>query len=161
MSEDSRQGMTALLLKNLPPHLAEWLQGLPDLPGYSDPLAEERLFPDPCSSKVSGLLEDWKSYVQPELAELFRNSREVVRQDVSRLTGNPQEGFSLSIPKAHFDAWIGTLNQCRLTLGAIHQFGEKDLEADLPQNPDSEREDALLQIHFFGYLQELLIKGSD
>ena len=163
MSPKNKPDPSAITLSRLPPHLAIWLAELPDCPEISSEAAEERLFPDPAAGEVPELTGDWKAFVQPELAELFRSSREVVRKDVEGLKQG-KEGFSLTIPKNHFESWLGALNQVRLSLAEVHQLDENDLGPDEAKPPKSERDIAILKVHFFGYLQEMLvaaISGED
>ena len=64
------------------------------------------------------------------------------------------------MPREHADAWIAALNQARLVIAAKHNYAERDMEEELPLPPFNERQFRLFQIHFYDYLQEILIQAS-
>ncbi len=119
--------------------------------------ALERLFPPPLNSGADdGSNEEWREYVQPELAHLFATAAEVVRGDLEQLDGDPP----LVIPARHVDAWLNTLNQARLVLAARYAITEAEMEEPISPVLENQREIALFQIHFYGFLQECLIRGE-
>lgn len=127
----------------------------------NNPEVEERFFPSPVNDpQENSLAEDWKSLVHPELNANFRAARDVVQADL-RLASKKKKEFSFKIPAKHADAWISALTQARLSLAEEHHFGEADLAAEVPQEISDIRSYALLQIHFYGFLQEWLVKLQD
>jgi hypothetical protein len=122
--------------------------------------AQARLYPDPTGGEGDEeLRRDWKDHVRPELERLFASSREIVARDLTTLGRNGQ-GTRLLIPANHLDAWLNALNQARLIIVEENQFAESDL--DHRESPDlaTRRGLALLKIHFYAHLQELLVEAA-
>ena len=118
----------------------------------------ERFYPKPSSEKdAPGMAQEWAEYVQPELSQLFESAASTVEEDLEQLA----EGEKLVIPKEHIDAWLNALNQARLALAARFEITEEDIERQISHIPENERELALFQIHFYGFLQEFLIQGIE
>ncbi len=140
-----------------------------------NPAAHERLFSAPVRAGEKRFRDDWKEYVEPELRDLFRTAQETVESDLAGLpkaktdwTGDidsleevafaPTE-HRLSIPRPHAEAWLSALNQARLVIAARRGFDESDMEEELPLPPFDARQFDLFQIHFYDYLQQLLLQG--
>lgn len=121
--------------------------------------ARNRLFSAPSQDAgETELAADWRSYVEPELQQLFQSALEIVGRDVKTLRMDQKAGIAtLTIPVSHLESWIHGLNQARLALAARHEFGEKDMDRVLPLAGD-ERSFALLQVRFYGILQELFLR---
>jgi hypothetical protein len=121
------------------------------------PKAAERLFSKPGTDPK--LNQDWKEFVEPELRHLFQSANEVVNSDLAAIeqTGKIPE-FTLRIPLAHTESWLSSLNQARLALAATHAFTEVDLEEETPPMIVSERDLALLQMHLYQAIQEVLVQ---
>jgi len=123
--------------------------------------AQARIYPDPTGGTGDAQLRaDWKEHVRPELERLFATSRDIVARDVEGL-GSNGHGNSLVIPGAHLDAWLNTLNQARLVLVEENEFSDADLGQSDPPDLATRRGLALLRIHFYAHLQELLIEASN
>lgn len=137
--------------------------------------ARERLFSAPAAAGEKHLRDDWKEYIEPELRDLFRTAQETVENDLAGLpktqtdwTGDiesleevaftPTE-HRLSIPRQHADAWLSALNQARLVIAARRGFDERDMGEELPLPPFDLRQFELFQIHFYDYLQQVLLQG--
>lgn len=122
--------------------------------------AQARLYPDPVGvSGDSELRRDWRDHVRPELEQLFASSRDIVARDVSAL-GHNGSATKLVIPAAHLDAWLNVLNQARLIIVVENKFGEPDLgHCELPDLA-TRRGLALLKVHFYAHLQELLVEAA-
>jgi len=122
--------------------------------------AQARLYPDPVG--VSGdaeLRRDWREHVRPELEQLFASSRDIVAQDVAAL-GHNGPATKLVIPAAHLEAWLNALNQARLIIVEEYKFGEPELgHRELPDLA-TRRGLALLKVHFYAHLQELLVEAA-
>jgi hypothetical protein len=124
--------------------------------------ARQRLFPSPTSGKDPDLDRDWLEYVEPELADLFISSLQIVERDLKGFpSGRPDDlGYTLRIPILHLDAWIHALNQARLSLGARYNFTDADMNGEIPINGE-DRSIALFQEHFYGYMIECFVRILD
>jgi len=148
----------ALVLEKIPPFLFELLGEIVGRAASNDPRVEARFFPDPASDQE--LIEDWKSFVQPELLEFFQSARETVKADLRGASENDGV-FSMSIPKTHSDAWLSALNQARLAIAEESGFDENDMSAEVAPAPEDPRAMALFQVGFYGFLQECLVRMQD
>lgn len=120
--------------------------------------AQARLYPDPIGGEDhTEFRRDWKEHVRPELERLFASSREIVARDLSALGGN---GTKLVIPSGHLEAWLNALNQARLVIVEESNFSEADLDHREPPDLATRRGMALLKMHFFAHLQELLVEAA-
>lgn len=97
----------------------------------------------------SEVADDWREFVQPDLADQF--NRQLV--DVAEDLANARPGEALFIGPDRVDAWYGSLNQARLALEEEHEFSDEDLES-----MDPERASARIRFHFYGMLQELMLE---
>ena len=146
-------------LRGLHPLFASLLAELPKVASRHRK-AQARLYPDPTGSEGEvQLRNDWKEHVRPGLERLFSSSRETVARDLSTLVPN-SPGASLIIPPAHLDAWLNALSQARLIIVEENGFTEADL--DHREQPDlaTRRGLALLKVHFYAHLQELLVEAA-
>jgi hypothetical protein len=120
--------------------------------------AQARLYPDPIGGEDHAeFRRDWKEHVRPELERLFASSREIVARDLSALGGN---GTKLVIPSGHVEAWLNALNQARLVIVEESNFSEADLDHREPPDLATRRGMALLKMHFYAHLQELLVEAA-
>ena len=119
--------------------------------------AERRLYPAPAASGEEVLCADWREVVRPELETLFASNRQLVEQDLAAWK-NPESGTPLHVPRGHVDAWLNTLNQARLIIVEKNRFTEADLDASLPPDLVSRRGLALLKVHFYAHVQELMLE---
>lgn len=120
--------------------------------------AERRIYAPPMENPDPQTLQEWKDFVEPDLRSLFESANETVRRDLEEISGFGLRRY-LKIPLKHLDAWLSCLNQARLVLAARHSFSERDLGGDPPLMIRGERELALFQIHFYGFIQELLLQA--
>lgn len=121
--------------------------------------AEERFFPSPTGGRDEEFDEDWAEYIQPELAELFASSIQVIEKD---LAGFPpslpaDDHHTLELPISHLETWVHGLNQARLAIAARYHFTEKDMDDEIAIDGDV-RALALFQVHFYGWLQECFLR---
>lgn len=120
--------------------------------------AYERLYPKPArEEEAPGMSKEWAEYVQPELREIFESSTSTVEEDLDQFS----EGGKIVIPEDHIDSWLNALNQARIALAARFEISEADIEHQISHTPNTERELALFQIHFYGFLQEFIIQGIE
>ncbi len=156
----SRPDAQTVLLSRLDALLIELLRRIPASADPGDSAAAHaRLFSAPTHDPAEGeLLEDWRDYIEPELAKLFLTTREVIENDVQALRTEKKSGeASLPIPTSNLESWIHGLNQARLALAARYDFSDEEMERTLPLDGDP-RSLALLQIRFYGILQELFLR---
>ena len=161
--EITRIDGNALRISQLDPLLRELLERIVSSadPSGSE-AAQERLFSKPTEDAgEAGFAEDWREYVAPELRQLFQSSLEVIAGDLGAMQPGEAEGESvLTIPLGHLENWIHGLNQARLALAARHSITEDDMDRILPLSGDPHAL-ALLQIRFYGILQELFLQEVD
>ena len=132
-------------------------QIVPSAEPGDDPAANARLFPSPTGGTEAEFDGEWRSYVEPGLRELFQSHLDIVKSDLSELPrGASDELYSLRIPVAHLEHWIGALNQARLALASRHDFGEKEMESSPPLN--EARGLVLFQIHIYGLLLDWFLR---
>lgn len=122
--------------------------------------AERRLYPAPVASGEEDLCADWREVVRPELESLFASHRQTVEQDLVAWK-NPQSGAPLHVPRPHVDAWLNTLNQARLIIVEKNRFTEADLDTSLPPDLASRSGLALLKVHFYAHVQELMLEAVE
>lgn len=147
----------ALIISGMPVFLRDLLLEIEAAAKHDDDeRVYHRIFSAPAAEEETELLDEWKSYVEPELQALFRTSIEVVREDLTKFTRD-SSGARLRIPTEHFDSWLNALNQARLALAARYSFQEADMLADPSVEIGSPRARALFQVHFYGVLQEVLL----
>ncbi len=150
------------------------------IPASADPgknaAAAERLFGDPVVSEDDDddFNEDWQTFVEPEIRDLFRSASEIVTGDLQTLPeASPSASLSewvfdpalfvpteqiFEVPRNHIDAWMTTLNQARLVIAAKQGFGEGEMDEEMQFPPLSERDLCLFQIHFYDFLQQVLLR---
>ncbi len=141
--------------------LMDLLRRIPLVGASSDSRVEDRFFPPPATgADEEGLREDWSAFVQPELLTTFREAREVVQADL-RLATEEENAWIVRIPIKHINAWLNALNQARLSLAEEHSFDEDALSKKLPTSLESSHDLALLQMHFYGMIQEWFVSFLD
>ena len=146
-------------LRDIHPLFASLLTELPKVAARHKK-AQARLYPDPIGwGDHAEFRRDWKEHVRPELERLFASSSDTVAGDVSALAGNCR-GTKLVIPGGHLSAWLNALNQARLVIVEENNFSEADLDHRQPPDLATRRGLALLKMHFYAYLQELLVEAA-
>jgi hypothetical protein len=156
----TRPDEKTVLLSRLDALLSELLRRIPKSADPGDnAAARARLFSQPTHDLgEKELLTDWREFVEPELARLFLSALEVIEGDLQKLRVDKMSGeATLSIAASHLENWIHGLNQARLALSARYEFSEQEMEHTLPLSGDP-RAMALLQIRFYGILQELFLR---
>lgn len=146
-------------IRDIHPLFAGLLSELPRTAARHDK-AGMRLYPDPVhSASHEDLCRDWRQHVRPELQRLFSTNREIVQRDLAQL-GADGLGTRLVLSAANLDAWLNVLNQARLIIVEENEFGEKDLDHNEPPDLATRRGLALLKVHFYAHLQELLLEAA-
>ncbi|MDP9291037.1 MAG: DUF2017 domain-containing protein [Verrucomicrobiota bacterium] len=147
----------ALVISGIPPFLRDLLKLIEAAAEHDgEESVHSRIFSAPVAPEETQFLDEWKSYVEPELGALFRSALDVVCEDLSKM-GRDSDGPRLQIPIDHFDSWLNALNQARLVLATRYHFTETDMSADPSVNIETPRDRALFQVHFYGVLQEVLL----
>ena len=140
------------------PLIADLLRILPASASVEDDAARSRIFSAPTAGEDKEADDDWHEYVEPELRELFQSHTDTVAADLSAMKSDA-DTCSLSIPAGHGRAWIHTLNQARLALGARHGVTESDSKGR--RRHSGEKSFALMQIDFYGMLIGLLLGRTE
>ncbi len=164
-----------IVFEELEPFYLELLRRLPEAAEPGDNVsARERLFSAPLTVDNAGFNQDWRDLVEPELQELFRSAHDTVLADLREL---PPAGLEvdpacgrlnsaaflptkhkLEIPRNHAEAWLGVLNQARLVIAAKRCFGDREMDEDLSFPPASERDLDLFRVHFYDFVQQMLMR---
>lgn len=155
-----RKTAEACEISGIDPFLAALLAELPRVAARHRK-ARQRLYPDPADGEDGEELRcDWREVVQPGLERLFADSREVVAGDLASLQG---AGASrrMTVPLAHIDAWLNTLNQARLIIVEERGFTEEDLDHTRAPDLSTKEGMALLKVHFYAHVQEMLIRAGE
>lgn len=143
--------------RDIHPLFAELLVELPRVLSRRDK-AQGRLFPDPTGGDEDSVMcEDWREHVRPELERLFATNGELVERNLAALGRDGASENRLPIPAVNIDAWLNVLNQARLIIVEENGFTEQDMDHCEPPDLTTRRGLALLKIHFYGHLQELLV----
>jgi len=144
--------------RQVPPLLFDLLKDIAAAGGSTDPRVEGRLYPMPMDeADDEGMNEDWSAFVQPDLQAGFQAARDVVQADLRRASADG-DFWTVEIPFSHTDAWLSALNQARLAIAEENGFGEKELAEELSMETESPRDRALLQMHFYGMIQEWFVR---
>lgn len=146
-------------LHDIHPLFAGLIEELPRTAGRHK-RARRRLYPDPAGATGDdSFRSDWDEHVRPGLERLFSSSRELVRRDIASSTEDGHLG-RLVLPQGNIDAWLNTLNQARLIIVEENGFAEADLDQHEAPDLATRRGLALLKIHFYAHLQELLVEAA-
>jgi hypothetical protein len=158
--EVRRTTADACEIRGIPPFLASLLAVLPREAALHRK-AHQRLYPEPAGpGEGEEIRRDWREVVQPELARLFASSRDVVARDLHSMREAGGE-CRIAVPRANFDAWLNTLNQARLIIVEEQDFTEADLDQASAPDLSTKEGLALLKVHFYAHVQELLIRAGE
>lgn len=122
-----------------------------------------RLYPnplDPGADAAQEAAQDWRELVHPGLKHLFASSRDIVSADLAGMKSSG-ESAQCVIPRAHFDAWINTLNQARIVMVEENHFSDRELSGQDPVDTGTRRGLLLFMVNFYGELQQFLVEASD
>jgi hypothetical protein len=136
------------LFRSLPGELRSLLEGSPDDEAY------QRIFPrayvDPTEEQSEA---DWQAMVHSELLEERLAAVELVATSVER--GTPRRGrVEIELSPDEVAAWLGVLNDARLTLGTRLQVTEDANEMD----PSDPRAPAFALYHWLTWVQSDLVE---
>jgi hypothetical protein len=147
------------IFEEIDPLIAQLLRNLPGCAAADDEVASRRIFSSPTAGADPEADEEWRENVEPEMRELFQSNVDVVIGDLAAMKDGG-ETFTLSIPVRNARAWIHTLNQARLALGAKHGVTDDDT-AGRRKRHTSAKSFALMQIDFYAMLISLLLRHTE
>jgi hypothetical protein len=149
----------AVILSGLSELAREFLlQILANADPEGNPDVLDRLYSTPTGGAEPGFDHEWRELIDPDLGAAFQSARDIVSEDLATMEGDSNSGGSeLRIPAEHLDAWINALNQARLAIAARHHFTERDMDGIPPE--DHPYAEPLMQMHFYGSLQEHFIRA--
>jgi hypothetical protein len=134
---------------------------LPAADATGSEAAEARLFSTPVADPdEADFVEDWRELVEPELRKLFQSALDVIAGDLAGMKQDENGEAAFTVAVSHLEKWIHGLNQARLALVARHDFKESDMDRTAPILGD-ERTFALLQVRFYGILEEWFLNELD
>lgn len=146
-------------LSKLDPFIKQLLISLPEEAGNTESeAAQGRILPHPGKDVGDDFMDLWREEIQPELLHVFQSAVETVRGDLQQLDEGSKN--AVKIPAAHKDAWLNALNQARLCIAANEHFDETDMADMINPRIQDERDLALFKVHFYGLLQELLLRDG-
>jgi hypothetical protein len=148
-----------VLFGDLDEFLSELFLRLPEFAGAEDEAARKRLYGGATGGADPEADSEWHEVVEPELRELFQSHIDVVSADL-KLMENKDDLHVLRVPGEHLDAWVHTLNQARLALGARHDVTEEDMEGHR-EIDGPEKGFALFQIEIYGLVLSFLLRHME
>ena len=138
--------------------IVELLRGLPACADPDDEASRRRIFSTPTAGADAKADREWREEVEPELRELFQSHLKVVATDIAAIS-QKGDASTLAIPAKNARAWIHTLNQARLALGARH--GVTDGDTAGRRRPRGPKAFAMMQIDFYGMLLSALLDHTE
>ncbi|MFJ8127873.1 DUF2017 domain-containing protein [Streptomyces hydrogenans] len=133
--------------------------------GPSKPPADpalRRLFPDAYGDDTEELraaAADFRRYTENDLRARKREDALVVVRALDGLDTEPQESVLLKLTPDESRAWLGTLNDLRLTIATRLEITEDEESERLYRLPDSDpRKPMVMAYLWLGALQESLIE---
>jgi hypothetical protein len=147
------------VFEDIDPLIGELLRGLPGCAAVDDEATRARIFSSPTGGADREIDEEWRENMEPDMRELFQSHVDVVVGDLAAMT-EKDDSSTLSIPAKNARAWIHTLNQARLALGAKHGVTEEDT-AGPKRRRASAKTFALMQIDFYAMLLSLLLGQTE
>jgi hypothetical protein len=118
----------ALVLESVSPEFVVLVRLALESLSDEDERVRARLMPDVYADDAHRA--EWSRYVSPELEHLFASRREIVANDLRRISmrGRPPRG-ELVIPAAHVSAWESALVGASHALFARYELTAEDLDA--------------------------------
>ncbi|MER8044260.1 DUF2017 domain-containing protein [Streptomyces sp. NPDC094032] len=129
----------------------------------SDP-ALRRLFPDAYGDESDELRQaaaDFRRYTENDLRARKREDALAMVRSLDSLAGDAagESGAVLELDPEHSRAWLGTLNDLRLTIGTRLEVTDDDESEQLYRLPDSDpRKPMVMAYLWLGALQESLVE---
>ncbi|MFF7181735.1 DUF2017 family protein [Streptomyces sp. NPDC008121] len=127
----------------------------------SDP-ALKRLFPDAYGDEDEELraaAADFRRYTEKDLRSRKRADALAVVRGLDALTSTGDGGAVLKLTADESRAWLGALNDLRLTIGTRLEVTDEDESGELYRLPDSDpRKPMVMAYLWLGALQESLVE---
>ncbi|MGW6567452.1 DUF2017 domain-containing protein [Streptomyces sp. NPDC054975] len=127
----------------------------------SDP-ALKRLFPDAYGDEDEELraaAADFRRYTENDLRARKRQDALAVIRSLDALSSTGEDGVVLKLTADECRAWLGALNDLRLTIGTRLEVTDEDESGDLYRLPDSDpRKPMVMAYLWLGALQESLVE---
>lgn len=147
------------IFEDIDPLIGQLLRALPGCSATDDEVARRRIFTSPTAGADPEADEEWRENVEPDMRQLFQSHVDVVAGDLAEMT--EEEGsLTLDIPVQNARAWIHTLNQARLALGAKHGVTDADTSGRRKRH-SSAKAFALMQIDFYAMILSLLLAQTE
>ncbi|MFG2642745.1 DUF2017 domain-containing protein [Streptomyces sp. NPDC048370] len=127
----------------------------------SDP-ALKRLFPDAYadeSEELRSAAADFRRFTENDLRARKRQDAHAVIRSLDALTPTGEDGAVLKLTADESQAWLGALNDLRLTIGTRLEVTDEDESGELYRLPDSDpRKPMVMAYLWLGALQESLVE---
>ncbi|MBT2443151.1 DUF2017 domain-containing protein [Streptomyces sp. ISL-36] len=127
----------------------------------SDP-ALKRLFPDAYGDEDEELraaAADFRRFTENDLRARKREDALAVIRSLDALSSTGEDGVILKLTADESRAWLGALNDLRLTIGTRLEVTDEDESGDLYRLPDSDpRKPMVMAYLWLGALQESLVE---
>ena len=149
---------TGWVFADMEPLIVELLRGLPACADPDDEASRKRIFSAPTAGADPVADREWREEVEPEMCELFQTHVDVVAADLAAIRQNG-DTFTLAISAENSRAWIHTLNQARLALGARHGITDDDTAGR--RRHRGAKAFAIMQIDFYGMLLGMLLERTE
>lgn len=101
----------------------------------------------------------WRKLMHTDLEHLVLSRKEIVQGDLARLRVDEPGIYSIPLPEAHDTAWLSSLNAARLALFALQGLAQADMDTDLEDVDDDDKQLALVRIHLMAFAQEQIMQG--
>lgn len=146
-------------LRQLTPLCVDTLQRMFEWIESDDPRVKKRIYPDTFSDPDEEVA--WRKLMQSDLEHLVLSRREILAKDLARLRNDGEGLYRVPISKGHDAAWLSTMNAARLALFELHGLTSADMDVDVEDLADEDRQLALFRIHLLGFMQSLLLEGNE
>ncbi|MGW2018963.1 DUF2017 domain-containing protein [Streptomyces sp. NPDC001927] len=127
----------------------------------SDP-ALKRLFPDAYadeSEELRSAAADFRRFTENDLRSRKRQDALMVIRSLDGLTPTGEDSAVLKLTADESRAWLGALNDLRLTIGTRLEVTDEDESGELYRLPDSDpRKPMVMAYLWLGALQESLVE---
>ncbi len=146
------------VFEDMDPLIVDLLRELPACAATDDDAARKRIFGSLTGGADPQADSEWAEEIEPELHELFQSHLDIVSSDIATIHREGDE-FTLKLGLENARAWVHTLNQARLALGARHGVTEDDTAGR--RRHSGAKRFAIMQIDFYGMLLSLLLPRTE
>ena len=153
-----RMSDQGLVFEEMDPFIVELLRSLPACASTEDEAAHRRIFSTPTNGTDAEADRDWRENVEPGMSELFKSHVDIVAADLGAIR-QQADAYTLTVQAENARAWVHTLNQARLALGARH--GVTDDDTGGRRRHTGAKAFAIMQIDFYGMLLSMLLAWTE